>query len=136
MKLMLKVVVVLAVLMASTVAYAEVPDVSKWSCPNAYIQNIPDHGAEITFCNKIGSAGFYVKVSGELIYIHEHRTDANKTVYYNALKNNKGTWWVEVVNKTDLIYEIKTEQNNNITLSIVDDNGVVVAKRLIPFLKK
>lgn len=134
MKLMLKVVVALSVLMAATVAYAEVPDVSKWSCQNATVLDVPNYGVVVTICGNDNGGSFYAKVSGELFYIHEHRMDADKAVYYNALKT--GDWWVEVVNKKDLAWVEKTTENGNVEVSIIDDNGAVIAKRIVPLLKK
>ncbi len=135
MKLMLKYAVALAVLAAAGTAYAEVPDVSKWSCPGGVTESHPNYGIEVTDCFGSDSEGLYVKISGELVYIHEHRKDANKQVYYNALKTNEGNW-VEVVNKIDLVFNAREIENNTIMMSIVDDNGNIVAKRVIPSLQK
>ena len=133
MKLTRKIVVALAVLMAAGVAYAEIPDVSKWDCLNNGVA-YPDYGVETTFCDVI--IGGYITISGELVYIHEHRTNADKTtIYYNALKTNEGSW-VEVVNKIDLIFSGKEIENNGIMMSIFDDNGNIVAKRFVSLLKK
>ena len=135
MKMTRKIVIVLAVFLAvATTAYAEVTDVSKWSCSNNVSNNFPDYDIEIMDCDSDGSSNFYVKVSGEPIYIHEHRTDAGKTVYHNALKTNEGNW-VEVVNKRDLIFNGKLTENEGVEMSISDDNGVVVAKRIVLKLK-
>ncbi len=132
----LKIVVALAVLMAAGIAYAEVPDVSKWSCPNSVVETDSDYDSEFMFCGGNGSGSFYVKISSELVYIHEHRTIANKAVYYNALKTNEGNW-VETVNQLDLI--AKTEEITNkrtFIIIVVDDKDKIVARRSIPLFKK
>lgn len=134
MKLTLRIAIALAVLTTATAAYAEIPDVSKWSCPNNVVENVPDYGVVVTMCDD--SAGsLYVKVSGELIHIHEHRMDAGAAVYYNALKTNEGNW-VEVVNKRDLVWGSELTETGDVVVNIIDDNGVVVAKRIVPLLKK
>jgi len=135
MKLTRKIVVALAVLMAAGVAYAEIPDVSKWSCPKGVVESHPDYGAEFTVCDNLGLESFYLKVSGELVYIHEHRMDKGKTVYYNALKTNEGNW-VEMVNEKDFIFNAEEIENSGIMTSIIDDDGKVIAKRITPLLKK
>ena len=139
MKLTLKIVVALTVLMAAGVVYAEIPDVSKWACPAGVINvngTNPDYGLETMACDGDEPRSFYVKVSGELFYIHEHRTDGGKTVYYNALKTDNGSW-IEVVNRNDRSYKYRYAENgNDIIVSITDDNRVVVAERLVPLLKK
>ena len=141
MRLTLKIVVALVALMMVGVAYAEVPDVSKWSCPNGVVISSSDspfigtyYRIEVIEC--LGSGWVYIKVSGELVYIHEHRTDADKAVYYNALKTNEGNW-VENVNKIDLFFKLKSTgiENNDIMIIITDDDGNIVAKRVIPLLK-
>lgn len=121
--------------MVTGIAYAEVPDVSKWSCPDKNVESFSEYGLEVIDCSVIESSRVYVKVSGELIYIHEHRTDKGEIVYYNALKTNDGAW-VEVVNKKDLIWSGKEVENKGVEMSIIDDNGAVVAKRIISLLKK
>lgn len=136
MRLILKVVIALAVIVAATVAYADIPDVSKWVCPDAVSKNSPDHGIESMSCDKIGSGNIYVKAAGELIYIHEHRMDNDKVVYYNALKTEKNDQWIEVVNKKDLVFDVKSFENGEIEISISDDNGAIIAKRIIPSLKR
>lgn len=137
MKLTLKAIAVLTFLIATAmVAYAEVPDVSKWSCPKSVVQTDPDYDAEFMLCDDGGSGSFYVKISGELVYIHEHRTIANKTVYYNALKTNEGIW-VEIVNKLDLTAMVEgVASNRTLSIVIVDDNDKVVARRSTPLFKK
>lgn len=135
MKLTLKVVVVLAVIIAAaSTVYAEIPDVSKWSCQEAIIKNATDYGMEIMNCKKGVDWNAYIKVSGELIYIHEHRMDADKAVYYNALKT--GDLWVEVINKKDFVLKERLTKNRDLEVSIIDDNGVEIAKRIFPLLKK
>ena len=132
----LKVAVTLAVLMAAGTAYAEMPDVSKWSCSKGTVQNDRDYDMEITNCDCGGSRKFYVKVSGELIYIHyEHRTDVDKTVYYNALKINDGNW-VEIINKKYLVLTVVKIRKSRISVAITDNNNVVIAERTIPLFKK
>ena len=135
MKLTRKIVVALAVLMAAEIAYAEIPDVSKWSCPKGVVESHSDYGAEFTVCDNLGLESFYLKVSGELVYIHEHRMDKGKTVYYNALKTNEGNW-VEMVNEKDFIFNAEEIENSGIMTSIIDDDGKVIAKRITPLLKK
>ena len=133
MKLTLKIVVALAVLMAATTAYAEIPDVSKWVCPKAFVETFPEYGVETTDCSDGALYNVYVKISGELVYIHEHRTDAHKTVYYNALK--VGDQWIEVVNTKDLIWSGEKVEKGFET-NISDDNGNIVAERFVPLLTK
>ena len=135
MKLTLKIVVALAVLMAVGVAYAEVPDVSKWSCPDSHVSRFPDYGVETTYCDKSSEDSVYIKVSGELVYVYERITDAGKTVYYNALKTENG--WIEVVNQRGFILMAKYVENKRaVVYYIVDNDNVVVATRFIPLLKK
>lgn len=129
------VVLALTILTSAATAYAEVPDVSKWSCPNAVVKSAPNYGMEAMNCNSGVTWNAYAKVSGELIYIHEHRMDADKASYYNAMKTNEGNW-VEVVNKSDLVWKSKPTENRDAEVYIVDDNGIVVAKRTVPLLKK
>ncbi len=134
MKLTLKTVVVLAALMAAGTAYAEVPDVSKWVCPNGVIDNDSDYGVEYMNCDTGGSGNLYLKVSGELVYVHEHRMDQGKTVYYNALKTNEGKW-VETINTKDLVYSTGEVASGVVVVDIVDDDDKIVAQRSVPRLK-
>lgn len=137
MKLTLKIAIALAVFATAATAYAEVPDVSKWSCPNDEVLNFPKYDMKVTICDSDGADFYvYIKVSDELVYVHEERKDADgKNVYYNALKTNKGDW-VEVVNKNDLVWEEYSTESQDIEVSISNDNSVEVAKRIIPLLKK
>ncbi len=135
MKLTLKIAVALAVIVTAVAAYAEVPDVSKWSCEAKLVYPNPDYGSEVMACDSNGPRSFYMKISGELVYIHEHRNDGDKTVYYNALKTNEGNW-IEAVNKSDLIFESGNAENGGILMLLFDDNDNVVAERLVPLLKK
>jgi len=124
---------VIVFLMAIEAAYAD-PDVSKWSCHRDDIQKNFDYGIELVLCGVSGSGNFYVRVSGELIYVHEHITKDNKTVYYNALK--VGDRWFEVVNRNDLFFESEEVSDIGILISIIDDEGEIVAKRAFPLLNK
>ena len=138
-RLTLKIVVALAIFMAAGVAYAEMPDVSKWVCASNVVKNDPNskllanYGIETVEC--FNSSWAYVKVSGELVYIYEYRTVSGETVHYRALKTNEGNW-VEVVNKKDLAVKADKVENGDIIMSIFDDNDNVVAERLVPLLKK
>ncbi len=141
MKLTLKIILALAVLTAVEAAYAEVPDVSKWSCSDfdAIVYG-SDHDIQIRSCSGFNGQKFYfIKVSGELVCIHEHRKDAGKIVYYNALKTNEDQW-VEIINKEDLQEEspflsAELTVNGSYIMNITDDSGAVIAKRLVPRLK-
>lgn len=136
MKLTLKIAIALTVLTAALAAYAEVPDVLKWSCQNAVVGNFPNYGVEAVSCEPDSSGNLYVKVSGELIYVHEHRKDADgKNVYYNALKTNEGKW-MEVTNSKDVLYNFEIKENGDTLLMILDDNNNIIAKMLVPLLKK
>jgi hypothetical protein len=123
---------IIAVLMAAEIAYAEIPDVSKWSCAEKIID--PDYGVKIMIC---GDRGAHLKVSGELVYIHEHRINAGNTVYYNALKTNDGIW-VETVNERDIAFSKENRIENNkevVIMSFYDNDGNVIANRTVPKLK-
>ena len=138
MKMTLKIAIALIVLMvAVATTYASVPDVSKWSCLDTFVRNNTGYGVKLTACKNSNALtmSFYMEVSGELIYIHEHLMNGYKMVYYNALKTDKGNW-VEVVNEQDLVFRENMEENKDFMISITDDNGNVIAKRLIPLLKK
>lgn len=135
MKLTLKIAIALAVIATATIVYAEVPDVSRWSCSSDTVINIPSYDMKAVTCGQYGENA-YVNISGEPVYVHEHRrTYGAKTVYYNALKTNEGNW-VEAVNIKDWLWKTNTAENGDIEVSIMDDNDVVAAKRLIPLLKK
>lgn len=134
MKSMMKIAVALAVIMIAGTAYAEIPDVSKWPCPKSVVKYYSEYGIEVMDCHD-GSGKFYDKVSGELFYIHEPRTNGDKTVYYNALKTNNGNW-VEVINERHLRINGIREDNGNSTVYITDDSGKVIAERTISPLKK
>lgn len=138
MKLILKTAAVLVALFAIFApVYAEIPDVSKWECPEFVVEQFPQFGIEKRNCFSSNDGWFvnaYLNLSGELIFVHEHRVVNDKPVYYNALKTVDGKW-VEVLLMEDKFFKELLEADKGITLLLEDNEGKTVATRLIPFVE-
>ncbi len=109
----------------------DLPDITQWECPpieSPGVRNYPKYGLQIVDCPD--ERNIYIKVRGELIYVHEHQS-YNPPIIYNALKNNHGEW-VEITTNgvVDKTYGIKFVRGG-VELSIFNEAGGVLATRFI-----